>query len=955
MIIDDTEAFKTWLTAVLKPICEADPSALAKYVVALVKKDKSPEVLQQSMINQLEVFLQLETVPFVNLLFKTLENRDYLTPVIPSTNPPNPNVIKPEPSLSPKAKEVKKEIIPVSELPNLNDAVNGTVAAKKEDLKRDRKSESEKEDKPRKRSRHRSTSRIRSRSRSWERNRRSRSREKSREPYREKRERSRPYRNKSPPRRYDRRRTRSPSPIPGRVRSRSRSPRHNYRGRYRNRSPPRSNSRSRSRSLERKERKDGVRIEKDVKDNRSTAGTPTQDSNHGDMDLRLTNTTQSIQSVIVHNSENRTPKKRCRDYDEKGFCMRGEMCPYDHGVDPVVLEDTALTRVLTFGPNGTPLNEAPPPMIPPPIIPGPGHPGMHHIQTRPLMSEYNPQSPQMWHPRPNFRGPRAMMAPRLPQMVPFMSQSNVQRELISVPVMDNQSTEQFTNNFPRQPYQPPEEPHEGLFKKKQFDYNRLGARTKNPSNCSLELKKVPPGLNNITHLNNHFSKFGKIVNIQVYYEGDPEAAIVTFSSHAEANAAYRSTEAVLNNRFIKVFWHSSITDGKQENVPPRSVKDRLGVPNTVPPNSNKVLNLVQPKADGSDEVVDEKKSLTKNNINPATKEETKVQAAAAIKKGQELLAAKEKLKKNQEEKRKEALKITQDLQKRKQELLEKQLAQQKLLIEKMEKTPAGPQRELLLKTIKKSQEATEAIRKDMRAQPPMVLKTVPRKSKEEVQKEVLDAELDLITKQQEGVDTSELQKKVIELKARISLSRKRSLRGRRFNPISRHLLTKNNLISNSGVPPKSPPYSAFPRHAVDHRTTKILVSGYEGDEQENVLAQFSEFGEIVDYVSDPVTPSIVFNYKTRKDAETALLKGKNFQDRTLTITWSNNSQLNNQLSGRTSTRTVLVSESEEDHLIDSSLLDLEGNLELEPGLSEEALLHDDEDDDDDNEARSWRR
>jgi len=88
--------------------------------------------------------------------------------------------------------------------------------------------------------------------------------------------------------------------------------------------------------------------------------------------------------------------------------------------------------------------------------------------------------------------------------------------------------------------------------------SRLGPRV-NPNmqqhNSSLELRKVPRGLNTIAHLNNHFAKFGKIVNIQVSYEGDPEAAIVTFSTHAEANVAYRSTEAVLNNRFIKVFWH----------------------------------------------------------------------------------------------------------------------------------------------------------------------------------------------------------------------------------------------------------------------------------------------------------------------------------------------------------------------------------------------------------------
>lgn len=34
--------------------------------------------------------------------------------------------------------------------------------------------------------------------------------------------------------------------------------------------------------------------------------------------------------------------------------MRGDMCPYDHGNDPVVLENTTLGTVLAFGPNGQP-------------------------------------------------------------------------------------------------------------------------------------------------------------------------------------------------------------------------------------------------------------------------------------------------------------------------------------------------------------------------------------------------------------------------------------------------------------------------------------------------------------------------------------------------------------------------------------------------------------------------
>ena len=37
--------------------CDADPAALAKYVVALVKKDKPVEELKDICVDQLEVFL----------------------------------------------------------------------------------------------------------------------------------------------------------------------------------------------------------------------------------------------------------------------------------------------------------------------------------------------------------------------------------------------------------------------------------------------------------------------------------------------------------------------------------------------------------------------------------------------------------------------------------------------------------------------------------------------------------------------------------------------------------------------------------------------------------------------------------------------------------------------------------------------------------------------------------
>jgi len=42
---------------------------------------------------------------------------------------------------------------------------------------------------------------------------------------------------------------------------------------------------------------------------------------------------------------------------------------------------------------------------------------------------------------------------------------------------------------------------------------------------------------------------------QVGYDGDPEAALVSFASHAQASSAYRCSEPLFNNRFIRIFWH----------------------------------------------------------------------------------------------------------------------------------------------------------------------------------------------------------------------------------------------------------------------------------------------------------------------------------------------------------------------------------------------------------------
>jgi hypothetical protein len=97
--------------------------------------------------------------------------------------------------------------------------------------------------------------------------------------------------------------------------------------------------------------------------------------------------------------------------------------------------------------------------------------------------------------------------------------------------------------------------------------------------------RIPPELNTIDKLNEHFKKFGSIVNIQVYeppsfsfsflsfpflslterlkymlpsishVQLDPlnKQAFVQFTSNAEALLALRAPEAVMGNRFIQVY------------------------------------------------------------------------------------------------------------------------------------------------------------------------------------------------------------------------------------------------------------------------------------------------------------------------------------------------------------------------------------------------------------------
>lgn len=78
MILENEPALQRWLANQLKELSDADPVALASYVVALLKHhDKKGDVLKLHCEEQLLDFLKEHTIPFLEALFLVLNDGSY--------------------------------------------------------------------------------------------------------------------------------------------------------------------------------------------------------------------------------------------------------------------------------------------------------------------------------------------------------------------------------------------------------------------------------------------------------------------------------------------------------------------------------------------------------------------------------------------------------------------------------------------------------------------------------------------------------------------------------------------------------------------------------------------------------------------------------------------------------------------------------------------------------------
>lgn len=860
MIIENSDALKVWLTSCLGRMCDADPAALAKYVLALVKKEKTESELREFCLDQLEVFLLKDTKQFVDLLFETLKTKSYLYKTDSSVSVPN------------------------------TDATNNIIvnSSKKPSSDSKEKTDSEKdsqksENVPKSKSLHSFNSRTHSK-------------------------------------------------LSGRSTRESRD---------RNRSRSHSSSSHSSRSSSRERLKDKNDISHKHKKDLTKPEERRREMIHE----------SSNYSHTPYHLNNVKGSNRCKDYDEKGYCMQGDLCIYDHGSDPVVLESVhGINFGVTLGAHvaanennivTAPLDVTksplpPPPPTSPPPLPPPPPPLPPLPATGPYIPEpYNPEAPAMNITSPadmsSYWMPPNMHIPSLhhTRSQPLSGMSNTQhilpqhnskprsRELIGVPTVEVTESNKSVSlkNISTVPT---------IKKRKGFDYSRLGPKPKrinysDPACRTLELKRIPRHLNTISLLNSHFSKFGNITNIEVFYNRDPEAALIQFQTHSEAAIAHSSTDAVLNNRFIQVFWHkedkNKIDDKeKAENV--TQLKEVFTNNSEVVnndkmrlTNSSRVFNAEKktPEKIAERSVVYSRGNICRTVYNPAVLKKVDSSTSSSSH-----VAQKEDKKVNKKL----------ELYKKKQDFLESQLKHQKLILEKLGTAKNDKEKALLKKmleslgaNIKECQQDLKNFLKQCNSQ-----KTPAVVTKTEAEKMLLDAELDLYNTLNKcdsdaQQDTAEiLLLKVHELKQKAkALGLKESARDIGLKAKRRHLqFSKSN---NSTL------------LKIDNRPKTLLVSGIQ--DKDTLKKVFLQFGDVEKIEEKKAGTAVTFN--TRKAAETAFA-GCKLGNENLSIKWF----LEDQHSLSEDSKDANVPRVKDD------------NIDFVDG-------DEDEDEEEDSEARSWRR
>ncbi|KAJ4831506.1 hypothetical protein Tsubulata_004738 [Turnera subulata] len=637
-------------------------------------------------------------------------------------------------------------------------------------------------------------------------------------------------------------------------------------------------------------------------------------------------------------------RQRCRDFEERGFCLRGDMCPMEHGVNRIVIEDVQSLSQFNLPVSlssaqlaGTTAAPATLPSVGAPSATLMNNKGVHSKTNKAGIADdnlglngvysgsvsvtgadlYDPDQP-LW----NNNGPETSTA-----LLALRSPKNDENEsLVSADLSDRhhvrvrgstddsagarstnssvwgriramekkldvkEKTDSAVSGADYLETETKEDQDvlgstqssfrqgkqiiaEGVFSKS-FDSSAKihGDSTRNarkPSQKALRtlfVNGIPQKSNKREALLSHFQKFGEVVDI--YIPLNSERAFVQFSKREEAEAALRAPDAVMGNRFIKLWWanRDSIPDDGASGSSSVSVTPR-GVTAAVPPHP--------PSGSSGKEIVHA--SIPKGPVNTASISDASPQATDYSK---PVIAKQKKL---------ESLEQLKEELRKKQELLDQKRNDFRRKLVKLEKQATGVKGEVVSEpAAKRHKVATSA---------DVGKVTVPRSSDSgaDFSSSCAEVTLDKNNSPEIAVSTSPKTNTAVLL---------RDVKG-----------AKQPIHPVAPVPTVSP--LAMNRYKLDNRPTAFRVLPPLPTGLANVAAlkeHFSCHGEILtvdiedaepcgndanaDAPEIPKNCAARVNFTTRQSAERAFLNGKCWQGHNLKFMWVTSTTSSNESGGR---------------------------------------------------------
>ncbi|KAF7306700.1 hypothetical protein MIND_00461700 [Mycena indigotica] len=509
----------------------------------------------------------------------------------------------------------------------------------------------------------------------------------------------------------------------------------------------------------------------------------------------------------------------CRDYHNNGYCSRGAYCKFSHGEDAVV--PGQLFAVNGGGMPGVPFM----PMFPAGFVsPTPAYdPHESRMDMRPTNGAVRPQprAPLISRAQQQDGGPM-LPSGELPVIQDLTPPTIDPQTQTQPPLMTPIPPENYNNNMPMDvdnsyPMGGPSRPlpfrgrgaprTKGVFNGEVHKFN--GERR---NDKTLVVEKIPQEKLSLEAVNDWFKRFGTVTNVAIDTSGGK--ALVSFSNNDEARAAWKSEDAVFGNRFVKVFWHRPM-EGQGQNGARMLAASAPIVANITTKPDPPVPTPPAPRPTSS---VPRKAASTASTA----------------------LAAK-------------------------QQLLEKQIAEQKALMASLATASADEKKDIMAKLRKLGEEMTSAPKADDPA------------SKE---RERLDKELELhsaVGKVESEETTEDLKAKLERLKeeaASLGLSESgpetswngASYRGYRGRGRGARSFYRGGAFARGGPPRGS--------MKLDNRPKKLLVKGAKEDSLQAVKDWYDTTGQ-VESVAPADDGDILVSFYSRAAAEQGLAKGQN--------------------------------------------------------------------------------